>query len=59
MFVTVVPILAPMIIGIAFLIFKVPAAIKLTIMEVVDEDDCKIAVARRPVEKPTKGCAVF
>lgn len=59
MFVTVVPILAPIIIGIAFLIFRVPAAIKLTIMEVVDEDDCMIVVASRPVEKPTIGCAVF
>jgi len=53
--VTVVPMLAPMIIGIAFLMFRVPAAIKLTIMEVVDEDDCTIAVASNPVEKPTNG----
>jgi hypothetical protein len=48
-----------MIIGIAFLMFRVPAAIKLTIMEVVDEDDWTIVVASNPVEKPTNGWAVF
>ena len=49
----------PMIIGIAFLMFRVPAVIKLTIMEVVDEDDCTIAVASNPVENPLMGERYF
>lgn len=51
--------LAPIIIGIAFLIVSVLLAISPTIIVVVEDEDCTMAVARSPVEKPTNGFVVF
>ena len=56
--VIVVPILAPMIIGTALDTVNVPAATKPTVIEVVTELDCIIAVANIPINRPVKGFEV-
>jgi len=58
MFVTDVPILAPIIIGIADEISKAPLATIPTIIEVVDEEDCIMEVANIPIKRPTTGFVV-
>ena len=56
--VTVVPILAPITIGIALSRLMVPAATIATVKEVVVELLCMIAVVRIPIKKPTNGFEV-
>jgi len=56
--VTEVPILAPIIMGIAEVKVSVPAPTKAMIMEVVDEDDWIIAVAKSPIINPIMGSLV-
>ena len=56
--VTDVPILAPIIMGIAFVTFSAPPATKPTTIDVVEEDDCMIEVTRIPIKRPTKGLVV-
>lgn len=55
---TEVPILAPIIIGMAFSILSAPAATIPTTIDVVEEELCTIEVARTPINKPTKGLVV-
>jgi len=57
--VTVVPMFAPIIIGTAFLMFSVPAAISPTMVDVVKDEDWTTAVERSPTANPTMGLAVF
>jgi hypothetical protein len=54
-FVTDVPILAPIIIGIADEISKAPLATIPTTIEVVDEEDCIMEVANIPIKSPATG----
>jgi len=54
----VVPMFAPMIIGIALDTVKVPAATKPTVIEVVTELDWIIAVVSIPINKAVKGFEV-
>jgi len=56
--VIVVPIFAPIIIGIALVTVIVPAATKPTVIEVVTELDWITAVASSPINKPVKGLLV-
>jgi hypothetical protein len=56
--VTVVPILAPITIGIALLMERTPDATKATTMDVVVPELCIMLVARIPMNKPTKGLEV-
>jgi hypothetical protein len=56
--VIVVPILAPIIIGTALDTVNVPAATNPTVIEVVTELDCIIAVASIPMNRPVKGFEV-
>ena len=56
--VMVVPMFAPIIIGIAPATEMAPPATMLTMMDVVVEELCTIAVARSPMNRPTKGEAV-
>ena len=56
--VTVVPIFAPMTIGIALLMERTPDATKTTTMDVVVPELWIILVTRIPMNKPTKGFEV-
>ena len=58
MLVMLVPILAPIIIGMALLIERVPAATKATTIDVVVPELWIILVAKMPMNKPTKGLEV-
>ncbi len=58
MLVTEVPILAPIIIGIALATFKTPPPTRPTTMDVVEEEDWIREVARIPINKPTSGLVV-
>ncbi len=55
MFVTVVPMLAPMIIGTASSIFSALAATRPTMTEVLADDDCTRIVPRMPMNSPASG----
>ena len=57
--VAVVPILAPIITGIACLSVRRPAFTKLTVMTVVAVEDCTAAVTNVPVKRPPKRCLVM
>ena len=54
-FVTVVPMFAPITMGIAHLIESAPPATKPTTIEVVVEELCIMLVAKRPINKPMIG----
>ena len=54
-FVTVVPMLAPMIIGTAASTLMVPAATSPTIVDVDTEDDWTSTVASTPTKRPARG----
>ncbi len=56
--VTEVPILAPMIMGMALLTFRTPPPTKPTTIAVVDEEDWIKEVARIPINKPATGLEV-
>ena len=56
--VTVVPIFAPITIGMAFAIERLPPATRPTTMDVVEEEDWIIEVARIPMNRPTIGFVV-
>ncbi|KKL03881.1 hypothetical protein LCGC14_2621710, partial [marine sediment metagenome] len=58
-FVTDVPILAPMMIGMALPMFSAPPATSPTTIVVVDDDDWMIDVASMPMNSPTKGFVVL
>jgi hypothetical protein len=53
-----VPILAPMMMGIAPSMVRAPAATRPTVIEVVVDELCTSVVARMPMKSPTKGLAV-
>jgi hypothetical protein len=57
-FVTEVPILAPMTMGMALVTFNAPPATNPTTMDVVDEDDWIMEVERIPMNNPTMGLVV-
>jgi hypothetical protein len=57
-FVTDVPMLAPIMMGIALLTFKAPPATKPTTIDVVKEEDWTIDVERIPTNSPIKGLVV-
>ena len=56
--VAVVPILAPMIMGMALGRLKTPPPIRATTKEVVKDEDWTRAVASIPIKRPTKGSEV-
>jgi len=56
--VTEVPMLAPMIIGMADDVSKTPPATMPTTIQVVDDDDWIIEVDKIPIKKPTIGLLV-
>ena len=56
--VTEVPILAPIMMGIAFVTFNAPPATNPTTIEVVDEEDWTMEVERIPMNRPTNGLVV-
>jgi hypothetical protein len=56
--VTEVPILAPIIIGMALGMVSAPPATRPTTMDVVDDEDWMIDVARIPIKSPTIGFVV-
>ena len=58
MLVTEVPILAPIIMGMALATFNTPPPTNPTTIEVVEEDDCIRDVARVPMNNPTSGLVV-
>ena len=55
MLVTVVPMLAPMIIGTAASTVSVPEPTSPTIVEVDTDEDCASTVARTPANNPASG----
>ena len=57
-FVTDVPMLAPMMMGMALTTFKAPPATRPTTMDVVEEEDWMMDVDRIPMNKPTSGFVV-
>jgi hypothetical protein len=57
-FVIDVPILAPIIIGMAVEISRAPPATIPTTIEVVDEEDCIMEVANIPIKRPATGFVV-
>jgi len=50
--------LAPMMMGMALATFRAPPATMPTTMEVVDEEDWMMDVAKIPMNRPTKGLVV-
>ena len=56
--VMVVPILAPITMGMAFSKLRIPEPTRPTIIEVVVEEDWIMAVARIPIIRPTRGLDV-
>ena len=58
MLVTVVPILAPMMMGTAFWMVKIPEATNPTTVQVVVDELCTRLVARMPMKRPTSGFEV-